>query len=68
MTINGEQVVVGHDGHFTASVPLQTGTNELRVEAEDLTGRRTAQTSTLVRLPAHRPELTPVAGPLWTTP
>jgi hypothetical protein len=65
MTINGAPVAVGPDGHFTASVPVQTGTNELRVEAEDLTGRRTAQTSTLVRLPAQRPELTPVAAPLW---
>jgi hypothetical protein len=65
MTINGAPIAVAPDGHFTASVPLQTGSNELRVESEDLTGRRTAQTSTLVRLPAQRPELTPVPGPLW---
>jgi hypothetical protein len=65
MTVNGAPVSVGADGRFTASVPLQPGANEVRVEAEDLSGRRTAHTSTLVRLPPQRPELTPVPGPLW---
>ncbi len=58
-------MTVGADGRFTATVPLRQGANEIRVEAEDLTGRRTAHTSTLVRLPPHRPELTPEPGPLW---
>ncbi len=65
MTVNGAPVSVGADGRFTASVALQTGANEVRVETEDLTGRRTAHTSTLVRLPVQRPELTPVPGSLW---
>jgi len=65
MTVNGTAVSVGADGRFSASVPLRPGANEIRVEAEDLTGRRTAHSSTLVRLPPHRPELTPLPSPLW---
>jgi hypothetical protein len=65
MTINGASVSVGADGRFSASVPLRPGANEVHVEAEDLTGRRTAHTSTLMRSPPQRPELTPVPSPLW---
>ena len=65
MSVNGAPVSVGADGQFSTSVTLQHGANEIRVEAEDLTGRRTAHTSTLVRLAPHRPELTPVARDLW---
>jgi hypothetical protein len=65
MTINGTPVPVATDGRFSASVALVPGSNEIRVEAEDLTGRRTANTATLVRSSPRPPELTPLPGPLW---
>jgi hypothetical protein len=63
--LNGAPVVVAADGRFQAQVPLREGANPIKVEAEDLLGRQKTTTTTLERLPARRPELTPVPGPLW---
>ena len=65
VTLNGAPVAVAADGRFKSYVPLREGTNPIKVEAEDLTGRHKSTTATLERLPARRPELTPVPGPLW---
>jgi hypothetical protein len=64
-TINGVPMTIGPDGHFSASVGLEPGSNEIKIEAEDLAGRRINNTATLVRAPARPPELTPVPTPLW---
>jgi FecR protein/Glucodextranase, domain B len=63
--LNGAEVVVAHDGRFKGYVPLREGSNPIKVEAEDLMGRHKTATTTLDRMPARRPELTPVPGPLW---
>lgn len=63
--LNGAPVAVAADGRFKSYLPLREGKNQIRVEAEDLMGRQKTTTTTLERLPAHRPELTPVPGPLW---
>ena len=63
--VNGVPAAVAPDGKFTAFLPLQPGPNDVRVEAEDLSGRSRTSTTTLVRAPPRRPELTPVPGPLW---
>ncbi|HET6150452.1 MAG TPA: FecR domain-containing protein [Polyangia bacterium] len=63
--LNGAPVVVAADGRFKGDVPLRQGSNPIKVEAEDLIGRQKTETTTLDRLPARRPELTPVPRPLW---
>jgi hypothetical protein len=65
VTLNGTPVVVAADGRFRSYVPLREGSNQIRVDAEDLMGRRKATSTTLQRLPARRPDLTPIPGPLW---
>jgi Glucodextranase, domain B/FecR protein len=64
-TINGTPVPVGPNGQFSASIVLQPGSNEVKIEAEDLAGRRIDNTATLVRVPARPPDLTAVPTPLW---
>jgi hypothetical protein len=65
VTVNGTPVVVAPDGRFTASVPLREGSNEVKVEAEDLAGRRRTSTTTLMRQPARPPKLAAEPGELW---
>ena len=68
VTVNGAPAVVGPDGRFTATVPLNDGSNVLEVQAEDLSGRRRKASTTLVRRQARPPKLTPLPGELWTSP
>jgi hypothetical protein len=63
--VNGTPVVVAADGRFKSYAPLREGSNQIQVEAEDLMGRRKTTTTSLQRLPARRPDLTPIPGPLW---
>jgi hypothetical protein len=63
--VNGTTVAVAADGRFKVLVPLREGPNPIKVEAEDLLGRSKTTTSSIQRLPARRPELTPLPRPLW---
>jgi hypothetical protein len=63
--LNGAPIAVAADGRFKAYVPLREGQNPIKVEAEDLMGRSKTTTTSIERLPARRPELTPVPGSLW---
>jgi hypothetical protein len=64
--INGAATIVAADGRFTADLPLREGHNEVRVETEDLMGRKRSKETILVRSPPHPPELTPLPNKLWT--
>jgi hypothetical protein len=65
VTVNGVPIAVDASGRFVAAVPLEQGANDVKVEAEDLSGRRQTRTTTLVRQAARRPPLTAVPGKLW---
>jgi hypothetical protein len=65
VTVNGAETAVGGDGRFTATVPLREGGNPVRVQAEDLAGRRREAATTLVRRPVRPPKLQPEPGALW---
>jgi len=64
VTVNGARTPVAADGHFTASVPLRTGKNQVAVEAEDLGGRTRQAAATVVRRPPP-PALRPETTDLW---
>jgi hypothetical protein len=64
VTVNGSRAPVGADGHFTATVPLRTGKNQVAIEAEDLGGRTRQTAGTLVRR-GPPPALTPETTDLW---
>ncbi|HVU53352.1 MAG TPA: FecR domain-containing protein [Polyangia bacterium] len=65
VTINGAPASVGVDGRFAAAVPLREGGNRVRVEAEDLAGRRREASSNLVRRSTRPPKLAPEPAELW---
>ncbi len=55
--VNGKAVRVGADGKFSADVSLVEGRNELVVSAEDVAGRREAQTLNPVTVDTTAPEI-----------
>jgi hypothetical protein len=65
VTINGAEAAVARDGRFTATVPLREGGNPVRVETEDVAGRRRTAATTLLRRPTRPPRLQPEPGALW---
>jgi hypothetical protein len=65
VTINGAETAVGEDGRFSATVPLREGGNRVKVEAEDLAGRRREAAATLTRRSTKPPKLAPEPGELW---
>ena len=64
--VNGAPAAVAGDGRFTLALPLRAGSNNVKVEAEDLLGRHKVSSATFVGQPMRLPELTPVPAKLWT--
>lgn len=62
--INGAETSVGEDGSFTAPIPLQIGPNRIKVDVEDITGRKKS-VDKLVRRAARPPSLQAVDKDLW---
>jgi hypothetical protein len=65
VTVNGAPAAVSADGRFTAAVKLNEGSNVVKIEAEDLGGRKKAASETLLRPSTKPPKLAPVPGQLW---
>ena len=62
--VNGEETSVAPDGSFLARVPLSAPQTRVRVEAEDMAGRRKTLDK-VVRRPPRAPSLQPSGGRLW---
>jgi hypothetical protein len=65
VTINGAPAAVGADGRFAVALPLREGGNHVRIEAEDLAGRKREAAATLVRRSTRPPKLAPEPAELW---
>ncbi len=62
--VNGHDVPVDNTGKFHAPVDLAVGPNNVRVEAEDILGRKKSVTHMVDRVP-RAPTLETKKGPLW---
>jgi len=62
--VNGAETAVAPDGSFLARVPLAAPQTRLRVEAEDIAGRRKTLDK-VVRRPPRAPSLQPSGAGLW---
>jgi len=63
--INGARAEVGADGKFVASVPVRTGSNRVKVEAEELSGLTSTASSVVLRRSSRAPELETEPEELW---
>jgi hypothetical protein len=62
--INGTDTPVAEDGSFTAPIPLKIGPNRIKVDVEDIGGRRRS-VDKIVRRSAPPPSLQAVDKELW---
>ena len=64
VSVNGHDVLVNVDGTFKAEVPLKVGNNAVRVQAQDLQGRKKVADETVKRQ-AKAPALESAKEDLW---
>lgn len=64
VSVNGHDVMVNVDGTFKADVPLKVGNNAVRVQAQDLQGRKKVANETVKRQ-AKAPALESAKEDLW---
>jgi hypothetical protein len=62
--INGAEIPVAEDGGFGTPVPLQIGPNRVKIDVEDITGRKKS-VDKVVRRAARAPSLQAVDKDLW---
>ena len=62
--INGADTPVAQDGSFAAPIPLHIGPNRIKVDVEDITGRKKSLDK-IVRRAAPAPSLQAVERDLW---
>ncbi|HEV8320555.1 MAG TPA: hypothetical protein VG389_03005 [Myxococcota bacterium] len=65
VTVGGEDVIVSSDGTFKTSVPLDEGVNRVKVEVEDVTGKKGEATSPKIMVDTTSPRAKVHGEDLW---